>query len=255
MSHSTWTTSGRVKIDRANELIGDLVPEVVAFLKSNTEVVGEDESCGDRIFRFVTKGQLPPLRFGAIAGDIVHNLRSSLDLLWRQVNTPGLSADTRSEEFPIRRGVSAFARRVAKAKPGREKAAMDLLQQIKGNERGNHNLLLLEELNDAEKHRILLPVYGAVTVTSRKESPTPGVPIFRSKIQIYGDYPLKDGAIVHRIGRAERGKVDMDPEFDPRITFGDPPSARGEFLLETLTSLVGTVEHISAGFLTAGLLT
>ena len=86
-----WATSGRVKIERAKEHIGEFASAMTAFYKAHPhrlvgEIIEEDGLTRTRLI--VREGAPIPLRWSAIASDATHNLRSSLDILWRQVMYP-----------------------------------------------------------------------------------------------------------------------------------------------------------------------
>jgi hypothetical protein len=97
-----WASSGRVKIERANEHIADFESVTRSFFEAYPyRLVPEfDKESGHLLYR-VREGAPIPLRWRAIASDAVHNLRSSLDILWRQVMYPSGGGDTRHQFFPI----------------------------------------------------------------------------------------------------------------------------------------------------------
>src|SRR5579862_4233630 len=112
-----WQSSGRVKVERAKEHIRNLEAEIQAFAQRNPyEGRGEiDSQTGDWVLRAHIK-ESPPPRLGAIAGDAAHNLRSSLDILWRNVmHVDDLSDDT---GFPIYNSVKAFESRHGRVTKG-----------------------------------------------------------------------------------------------------------------------------------------
>ena len=68
------------KIQRAEEHIAQLDAEVQSFL--NTEpyrVEREPDPKTERVILYARNVKQPPVRFGIIVGDVLHNLRSSLD--------------------------------------------------------------------------------------------------------------------------------------------------------------------------------
>ena len=77
-----WTTSSRVKIERAKEHIAQLEAAVEAFRETKPyTVIGEPEpETGKIVFRVKISAD-PPARIGAIVGDVIHNIRSALDVL------------------------------------------------------------------------------------------------------------------------------------------------------------------------------
>ena len=70
----------KVKLDRAKKLIDELKLLLEPFLSSENFYVEKLKIDGN-IWELVIRMKLqPPLEFGAMVGEIVHNLRSSLDV-------------------------------------------------------------------------------------------------------------------------------------------------------------------------------
>ena len=98
-----------------------------------------------------------------MAGDIIQNLRSSLDHLAYGLVIASGGKPTTSTMFPISEHVPAtpeeeasFGRKVK----GMRKEAVDLIRSIKPYKGGNDALWRLHRLNNIDKHRLLL-VCGA----------------------------------------------------------------------------------------------
>lgn len=81
-----WTSGSRIKVERAKKHIGDLDPKVLAFLvRRPYKTVSEDDpETGDQVW-YIKIAETPPIQWGAIVGDVIHNLRSSLDVLVNQL--------------------------------------------------------------------------------------------------------------------------------------------------------------------------
>ncbi len=107
-------------------------------------------------------GDPPPLRFGIILGDCVHNLRSSLDvLMWQLVLLRG-GTPSRRTQFPIFVRRASYRTRAPAMIEGvhrRDRGALERLQPFY-NSRGRlpagaHPLAMLARLSNADKHRLV----------------------------------------------------------------------------------------------------
>lgn len=163
-----WTTSGRIKIERAKQHITDLQADIRAFHERHLyEIVGEDDvDTGDWVLKAKII-EVPPPRWGAMAGDAIHNLRASLDILWRFLMYPSSSSDTddRRTQFPIMQSAKLFKARFSRPIKGSRRAAVDLLKAVKPYKGGNDLLWLLHQLDIIDKHRGLVPAYSTVGTT------------------------------------------------------------------------------------------
>ncbi|HZT66044.1 MAG TPA: hypothetical protein VFA11_09680 [Acidimicrobiales bacterium] len=157
----------RTKIDRAREHLGVLAAEVDAW------------AAGDPVIYIAARWHRyqwlrgPPLRWAAIFGDCVHNLRSALDhMIWDLSGGTG-NAPPRSE-FPIFDDQTKYLERGKNGKPvhgsglAKIEGVKDLdarrvirnLQPFKASEPHRHPLWVLHELDRVDKHRALHPVLG-----------------------------------------------------------------------------------------------
>src|SRR5436190_15222019 len=189
-----WATSGRVKIERAKEHIANLETEIPAFGKGDfyTAVPNIDKQTGEVVIRLRVR-ERPPPRWGAVAGDAVHNLRSALNILWRTVWSVTVRDENRKDSFRIFDSADAFKTRFRGKQQGGRQPVVDILQALKPYKGGNDLLWMLEEINNTDKHRMLIPILmnfgGTVTLTPSEEEPTVYDMRLRNPI-----YPVEDGA-------------------------------------------------------------
>lgn len=261
---SDWAASGRVKVERAKEHIRDLEAEISAFLETNPYETfpDEDRETGDFLVRLRVHAE-PPLRWGAVAGDALHNLRSALDILWRHVM--GAVDSDRKTAFPVYPSAEKFEAERSRVVKSRRKTAMDILHAIKPYKGGNDALWALHELDNIDKHRILIPVGSAVgsfktTFTlgilkamfpdrwAALEAAFPEITlsVLASEVMIpgFGAYPLKDGAILYRARAAGLSHMDMNPQFTFTIAFGEGEVIQGYPLIPTLEQYAQLVDDI-----------
>lgn len=170
------TTELRVKIERAKEHLSNLESEITAFLVGNPYKVVLDYNTNPQFFfvRINVSSEIP-LRFSAIVGDVIHNLRTSLDMLIQQlIVTNGESPNTHSK-FSICDTADEFERKITKPAIQRMgQAAVDLLKSTKPyrfGDDGNKLLCALHDLDVKDKHKLLLLTgcaYQVLTIDPRK---------------------------------------------------------------------------------------
>jgi len=270
-----WMSTGRVKLDRAKEQLLNLDAEVRAFMDSRPyhTIAKPDGEPGRLRIRF-EQIKNPPLRFGAIAGEIMHHLRSCLDTTWRCAidDWPADSADPRggSGGFLISSSAEKFESAMARAVKSPRKEAMGALKDIKPYGGGNEYLCLLHDGNVQDKHVALIPAFmtmNEVTIDPIKSisemlskgfTNLPGFTVTKRSsgkpipIKINPICPVKDPTeiLVSVVG----GKMDMHPSAKLEVAFGEPEAIKGKPLLRTLRAFLGEVERVIETFARAGLI-
>lgn len=177
----------RLKISRANENL-TLLHNLAQTFVENRSVIGEfDPQTSDYVFR--VGGEPPPLGWGVLVGEVVHNLRSALDnLLWQLVISRGKRPSTQTQ-FPIYEHVTVKKRKpegivavpvadeVARLVQGvrkEDRAFIEAAQPYHDGECATrHPLALLGYLNNFDKHRIVQPFFSCLTVDIPGEPPLP----------------------------------------------------------------------------------
>lgn len=143
MSVADWNSGGRIKVERAKEHIRQLEGAVRAFLARTpyASIPRVDREAG-RVHYHAKVNEQPPLMLGALAGDARHNLRSALDVLWRNVWYPnGGGLNDKRIEFPIFDAIGGLANRYPLAcQRGRNRRAVELVYEIKPYKGGNDSL-------------------------------------------------------------------------------------------------------------------
>jgi hypothetical protein len=257
----------KAKIERAKEHVDNLKAEVNAFLESEAYavVVEDEQQTGDRVFRVRIKTDIP-IRLAVIAGDVVHNLRATLDYLsWQLVEANGGIPDQRTE-FPFGVDQADFTTRCQRKVRGVSAEAMSLIQALKPYGAGNQNsLYFLHRLDIRDKHRLLIMVGGIrdriihgpealeIVEVRRGGLDGPIVPLGFTPEWVafhyaaaHSGFPLKDGAEIHRIESRfrNRPKVDMDPTFTFNVAFGESGIFEGEPLVESLQKLADMIDGL-----------
>jgi len=262
-----WSTSGRVKIERAKEHLGNLAVAISAFHGTNPYLlVPEENQETGTLDIHVRIRETPPLRLGAIAGDAIHNLRAALDILWRIAMRAGPGRKT---EFPFNNGPQEFENAHRGAIKGRSKSAVDILKTVKPYKGGNELLWGLHIADIVDKHHTLLPAYAStdpvlwldMAVFARDMARhVPGAreipPDWSHFLGLRGttDCPVQDNAVIGRFEAGHRPKVDMNLQFTLDVAFGEPEILKGKPMVDTLSQMAGVVDGIAESFRIANLI-
>jgi hypothetical protein len=261
-----WASSGGVKIERAKEHVGNLAAAISEFHQTEPYVpFREDDPNTGALNIRVRIRESPPLRLGAIAGDVIHNLRAALDILWHTAMPP--RPGRVSSGFPFYNGSQEFENACRGAVKGRFKKAMDILKPIKPYKTGNNLLWGLHVADIRDKHHGLIPAYASSNpllfldvMKFAREMPRPPEwgevpPDLSHFLSVKGTTvcPVQDGAVIGRFDREHRPKVDMKVEIPIYVAFGEPEVLKGEPLVDTLTQMAGVVDGIAESFCIAGL--
>lgn len=211
------------KIQRANEGIKNLDVEISEFLASLTapdrlkpyEVIRQLESDG-REYVFRVRGNISvPLRFAVLTGEILHNLRSSLDHLIVALIIANNKTPNGNNQFPICPSHKAWMNAKKDGRiNGLSASAISILdgkQPYHNKAPLTHALWALNEMGNQDKHSLLHVVASAaklgenVTVGSNDDSAASAV---LGPIEIDGFYAKRcaiteEGAEVFRIALAK----------------------------------------------------
>jgi hypothetical protein len=239
-------TSAFLKVERARKHLTELDQEIRAFVKVDPYRLSfeVDSETGQQVVRFRKVGDKPirtPLRFGLMAGDVIHNLRSALDHVVYQLAIAGGGTGARSQ-FPLFEDADEYGLQEARFLDGvvdGQRAIIEGLQPYHVlaafsagtppvSERdplaANVHLMNLGRLDNIDKHRLLLP--SEFMVPFRQPRFTG---VAKAEGTHSGDwYRVQDGAEYFRITRIEllpgRSMADVQVNADHPYTigFGDP---------------------------------
>jgi hypothetical protein len=251
-----------MKVERAKHHFRDLHARYEGFREANPyEAVAYDEPhTGDLVYKAKVPDQ-PPLWWSTIAGDCVHNLRSSLDLLVCEMVRAEGEPVTSYTEFPIARSPDAFSSSYIRKVKGAPQGAVEIIKEAKPYKGADNPFWRLHQLDIADKHKLLVPV-GTVhhrtvktltldeffaarpgtTEATMEEVVTPPPGIVAPELS----FPVKDGAEIYRVPARLRtdpkAQMHMYPEFEFEIAFGEVEVVKGEPLIPTLNKLIQFVE-------------
>ena len=255
--------SVKLKIARAEKHAADLETEVKTFLFSRPyEVSVMRDSAGKPVY-YLSSVKPTPLGLSSITGDAIQNLRSALDHLAFQLflsGTAGKDGEGRHIYFPIGEDKDGFERSLGGKTGGIQSAAIEAINNIEPFAGGKgHQLWILEQLNNTDKHRSLITVGSALRSvdigshlmrsieksmakdkatwgdTKPPEMNLPLVPADRM-------FPLKVGDILF-IGAAG-DEFDEKMKFAFDVSLNEPGVVDGRPLIETLQQLIKAVKDV-----------
>lgn len=122
---------------------------------------------------------LEPARVPLLVGEVLQDLRSSLDHLVGQLEQAnGLRRDS-GFEYPIFWDRARFVKKVSTKILGVSAAAVAVIERSQPYHRPapaykDHPLWILHDLNNADKHRVLIPTTSALTVDNLNINIAPG---------------------------------------------------------------------------------
>jgi hypothetical protein len=248
--------SVRLKVERANHHLRDLEGRLHAFRETRPySLYSEpDSDVGHQCYKVRVHNKLPP-EFTVIVGEVVHQLRSSLDHLARQLwDSDGRRGAEDSVYFPIYETEAKYvASRKAKVEGFFAPAVVSVLDTLQPHAAGNDLLWKLHKLNNIDKHRHLTVVDCVVDSLGMVfgQNPNP-FPLTLPK-PLWPDGSLKvveDGAIVAAVGTFKHPSGRPAPEMDAKlqvtfeIVFDEPRIVRGEPVVHLLHQLAGLTDNI-----------
>lgn len=238
----------RVKVERAKHYLRDLEVARDGFIIGNAYRIERetDPQTGYNIYR-VFDIQTPPAEIGLIAGDVIHNLRSSLDHLAYQLVYVNGAAHTKQTAFPIWDGAAEYKAQRARRVKGMAQGAIDAIDATEPYQNGKGaGLWVLHHLDIADKHHALLTPLINVTEASftipgyweRDYRGVGGV-----SFPNFGK-PLKEGDIV----ATREAKMDNGMNITLDVAFTEPEVIEGRPVIKTLQRLIDLVDDCILGF-------
>jgi hypothetical protein len=239
-------TGSRVKIARAKKHLEELDRAVNGFLKLNPyEIYNEfDPRTGEEIWR-IKVSIPPPVELGGIVGDIVHNLRSALDLAICQLVLINGGKVSNSTEFPI------FTDRTKYQAKGRDKvkgvspAALKIIDYLQPCNQPyppeDHMFYVLHRLDMADKHRLITPVTSAVMGDDSQINISNAV--LYGMPQARGVNPVENGAEFLRLKHiSKKPNTQIEPRLKFELVFDKDGPGQGQPILHLLPQVATFTE-------------
>ena len=253
------------RLDRADENISHLKKTLIDSRDENPQVFSThfDPTTGDFSYQ-AKRVKNPGLRVAVLAGEILFLLRSSLDHViaqWLIPRTPANEIDdvlSRSG-FPIfddSRGWSSFDWTKIPRATHELRTAITKCQpcnRTDGLSPSDHPLAVLADMNNTDKHRLLL-----ITVVKASVTTVIG-PKFRGKTNLIfngGIVPGSSNVVGHvdaplitgRVDLASGGEMDVDFQGSTEIAFKQVGTRQGEPIIPTLENLAKFVRELIGEF-------
>jgi len=248
------------KLERAKKHIVDLEPEWRSFCASGGYSISfkDDVDKRERSYYLAVAQDIPPI-ISLIAGDAIQNLRSSLDHLAHHLVAigTGQTGPFTRVYFPICESATEYKTESPRKIKGMRQDAIDAIDAIEPYRGGaGHTLWQLHRLNNIDKHRLLLTVYGEllshrVLPSQRTQmirgylaSNPGGIPPDLSRLTIMptrGAVRLKEGDILLTIPTSE---LEEYMNFVLDVSFGEPGIVQGDSVSTTLQRMAQFVETI-----------
>ena len=239
-----------VKIDRAKKHFNELRGEVAAFQNRNPYFIITycDTHSRHEVYQLEIIEDIPT-RWGGAVGDIVHNLRASLDLLANCLVRHGGGTPTKYTKFPISSAAQHCRNDIASGLVGASLKARRLVERLQPYNGGRGDAIFrLHELDIVDKHRLLVPVGGAHTnikwelkMANRFDGgflPAITVPLTPDQKH----FPLKNGDVLFRFGPGPDHQNKFEFVFE--VAFGEGQIFDGEALVPTLKQLIDFTERL-----------
>jgi hypothetical protein len=256
-----------LKTKRADKHVQDFVSEWAKFTKANphTTAFTTNPKTGNRTYSLIRAPRIPA-EFSLLIGDIVYNLRSALDnLAYHLVKIGGGTTRQLSDVyFPICASASEYKTGGHRKIQGMRKEAkefIDALQPYLGG--AGEYLCHLRDLNNFDKHKLLVPVWSLCTAhTALRSQRVVLARFFRRQETEFKEaffvaknkltnFPLKPGDELLTVAASD---VDEKMHFVLDIAFGEPKIVKGNPVIETLHEMRIYVAEIISSFDKAGLL-
>jgi hypothetical protein len=217
--------------------IARLNAEITAFLEENAyrTVQEPNPDARETILRVV--GPDPPLRFSVVAGEVIHQLRSSLDHLLWQLVLANDNAPSHFHQFPISDSPQEYKtardRKRIKGVSNTAAVLIESCQPYHGTDFRMHPLHILREMDDANKHRLLVVMSAnAEPHTILFGDPEEKIPAGETgDYEVIGmtpptDWPVratKDGSEVMRIqfGKGYCPELKVDMKLTVQVMFAE----------------------------------
>lgn len=215
----------RVRLDRADSQVEHLHVLTAAWIENQNLHLGyhHDEDAGIYTIQILGFKQ-PPVEWGVIVGEVIHNLRAALDnTIYQLVILNGTQPPKDNHlQFPIASQPGGWKLHGGGNLRGASQkviAAVEQCQPFNATERP-HPLELLAALNDIDKHRLVHP---AVTRVPEWRPPIKGIssPAHVAWQRNISDGSVEETAVRYRVHPPHaRLELDMDAPIPIYVAFG-----------------------------------
>ncbi len=233
------------KIQRARQHIDELDRAIDEYSRSHPYVPIHHFDSQAIEHRLRVEVQEPPLILGAIAGDVVHNLRAALDIAVYQL-TPHQSRG-RGTAFPFRDDpdglIAALKSRENEGLPSSVVAYIRRLKPVDPQHGGDPLLWSINEIDISDKHKVIVP--GRVVIKGGRYSATKVIDgvhtLLDYRVISPGESPELQAEVISRDPWPE---MEVDIELTSDVAFVEPKIVRGDLMIPALIRRANHVERI-----------
>nr|WP_298414061.1 hypothetical protein [uncultured Halomonas sp.] len=238
--------SAKLKVERARSHIRELSNNIVDYLKSKPfkVVITQHPGSKEQLWMLRVRHDIPRV-YAAIIGDVIHNLRASLDLLATELVTKS-GGDPNKIYFPFGNDETSLDNMIKRRgidQAGKE--IVGLIKSLKPYKGGNELLRGLHDLDITDKHKSLIPVAHYVGLKNIKTTnASGGVTI----IQNMHCGPITDGMVLAILPPVNNFAVGQSFTPSLKLTLNEEILKTDEDIIQLLNRLVTMVEGIICQF-------
>jgi hypothetical protein len=245
----------RLKIERAKRHIKELQTDVRALLDRKPHKIVTDKNVEKGMYEVkVQMTECIPAEFAVIIGDVIHNLRASLDLLACALATQNGATDVTGTNFPFGKDLERFKTEAKRKIKKLSLTASRFIHRLKPYKGGNDTLWQIHAFDIVDKHRLLIPV-GTIYLAQEQGISLPFEVLRKAtrenpisaKMTVS---PIRQFTLDKDIPIAKIPIKDVDAgaryqlNFTIGIAFGEGQIVEGDNVVETLQKYIDLVEHI-----------
>lgn len=242
-----------LKAERADLHIRDLNRLQRRFFDSDAyETFSEYNSETRHLYYRVKINRPIPRAWAILIGDVLHNLRSALDVLANQAISKGGGTVTNRTGFPIWDTKEKLKSALEKGQiKGAPRPVYKIVRALKPYQGGNDLLWWLHRLNIKDKHRLVVPVGISHSFEGMQRLTPEGLEPVRWRWNVPEPptiYPIEDGSTVFETIAPRYKKIYDQYKFPFEIAFNEPSVVQGEPVVPTLNSMSDLVKSIIKDF-------
>jgi hypothetical protein len=196
------------KLSRAREIRDALEAEMDAFFASAPFSTRIEREGSWTVLRLGAKAE-PPLRWSAMVGDMIHNLRSCLDVAVYQLVEQNSGIATEDHGFPMSKAAHLYPGNADKKTAGIHSSARLRIDAAKPYPGGNDDLRLVHTLDIEDKHHLLLALAAGADQGLAVGPSVGGIQAMQpmSRAMSKHLFPLIDGSVLIKTDRADNAET------------------------------------------------